>query len=86
MRREQEGAVFGAALQQRPAGYRGLRLILAIFCVPLRLVDLNGVMNHVAAKYCTPYMVENHSCCSAFIHMMPANVRVMANAKMPQNE
>ena len=35
------------------------------------------------AKYQTPYMVENHSCCNAFIHMMAARVRLDAKEKMP---
>ncbi len=38
------------------------------------------------AKYQTPYIVENHSCCSAFIHMMAASVSVKANRKMPTAE
>ena len=44
------------------------------------------VTHMLSAKYQTPYMVENHSCCKAFIHMMAARVSVRPNRKMPNAE
>ena len=41
------------------------------------------VIHMEAAKYQTPYMVENHSWNNAFIHMIAASVTVSAKTKIP---